>query len=728
MKEEKKVRKRVELTERELEQVRADFSKLTLVNPNYFGNIPESKFKPELLMTKETTYEDISCVGFNPNRDMLYATLRVKLNSGYSGDLCSAGSYEYVRFYVDWDGDGDFEDPDEDVGLVSVNVHDIPGSKPLNYCVTLKIDPSKKPCTMPQKVQVRAVLSWNAAPPPNTPNYTPVWGEMEDRWIQIDPSSFVLADLIDMTKIKLEPTLVKNLNLAQPIAKPATLSPMELKELYKDLDVPEHRLNIKQVSMHTEKLSKNVNVAVSELKTSVSIIPDTIKEGLIQALTSPLDVKYEELHCVGLQYAEDALAAILTVKLPYGYSGNLCTDGSYEYVVFWADWDNTGTFDEYLGTAAVNVHDIPDIPSGGLQYAVYLPVNMASKRRPCTDPRIVRIRAILSWQVPPSPTDPNYDPVWGNHVDALIQIKPGVSVPEDVQLPFVSAVGDVAVIDIDANGYATGTGIISGFQAEDSPFGGTVTISGHISNPPNLSAGATPLKYSVSYRKVAPGEPWIKFTNKFQITIAEWDGAAWSEYHLDQTVDPEGYYSYREDLAVSPPVDLTQRFVEGFVMGKWYTGGLSDGLYEVKVSLKTPAGDVDSNIVRVRLDNTSPTAHVSITEIVVNGSPQPATPCGTFPSGSLIKGKFTASDTHFWKYWFAVEPASLNPNSVSPQTEAHPVLPAPGAMNKDWQLNTANMQPCGYVVYLHVRDRTIVNSGYKGWYNKFTVGFCLTGK
>lgn len=725
MKKEIKVRKRVDLIERELGKVRADFSKLTLMNPNYFGNIPESKFKAELLMMKETTYEDISCVGFNPNQDMLYATIRIKLSSGYSGDLCSNGSYEYVRFYVDWDGDGNFEDADEDVGIASVNVHDIPGSKPLNYFVTLKIDPNKKPCTLPQKVQVRAILSWKAAPPPNTPNYLPVWGEVEDRWIQIKPSSFIVADLIDMTKIKLEPTLVKNLNLAQPIAKPATLGPLELKELYKDLDVPEHRFNIKQVSMHIEKLLKNVNVAVSELKTSVGVIPDTIKEGLIQALTLPLDVKYEELQCVGLQYAEDALAAIIKVKLPNGYSGNLCTDGSYEYVAFWADWDNTGTFDEYLGTVAVNVHDIPDIPPGGLQYAVYLPVNMASKRRPCTDPRIVRIRAILSWQVPPSPTDSNYDPVWGNHVDALIQIKPGDPVTEGEQLPFVSAVGDMAVKDINANGYATGTGIISGFQAEKSPFGGMVTISGHISNPPNLSVGAAILKYSVSYCKV--GEPWIELTNKFQITIAEWNGVAWSEYHLDQTADPEGYYSYQEDLTVNPPVDLTQRFVEGFVMGKWYTGGLDDGLYKVKISLKTPVG-VYSNIVRVRLDNTRPTADVSITEIVVSGSPQPATPCGTFPTGSLVKGKFTALDTHFRKYSFAVEPATLNPNPVSPQSEAYPALPAPGAMNKNWQLNTANMQPCGYVVHIHVWDRTIVNSGYKGWYNKATVGFCLTGE
>ena len=30
-----------------------------------------------------------------------------------------------MRFYVDWDGDGDLT-PDEDVGIVGVNVHNIP--------------------------------------------------------------------------------------------------------------------------------------------------------------------------------------------------------------------------------------------------------------------------------------------------------------------------------------------------------------------------------------------------------------------------------------------------------------------------------------------------------------------------------------------------------------------------------------------------------------------------
>ena len=35
------------------------------------------------------------------------------------------------------------------------------------------------------------------------------------------------------------------------------------------------------------------------------------------------------------------------------------------------------------------------------------------------------------------------------------------------------------------------------------------------------------------------------------------------------------------------------------------------------------------------------------------------------------------------------------------------------------------MPKCGYVVYLHVWDRTIRNSGFIGHYNSAVVGLCL---
>ena len=112
-----------------LEKTRSNFKKLIIQNPNYFGTFPELKIELVLPMKANTKYEEIKCIGFYPDTDLLEAVIDVKLSYGYKGSLCSLGSFEYVRFFVDWNGDGDFEDEDEDVGITSVNVHDIPGTK-----------------------------------------------------------------------------------------------------------------------------------------------------------------------------------------------------------------------------------------------------------------------------------------------------------------------------------------------------------------------------------------------------------------------------------------------------------------------------------------------------------------------------------------------------------------------------------------------------------------------
>ena len=130
-----------------------------------------------------------------------------------------------------------------------------------------------------------------------------------------------------------------------------------------------------------------------------------IVENIDFILAEKPNTKYEELHCVGLNYDLDQLVATLTVKLPCGYSGDLCAKGSYEYVAFWAYvWDNIeqNCHWKYLGTSSVNVHDIKNIPPEGLQYAVFLPVDLSGYKDKCSKPKIIKIRAILSWQSPAS--------------------------------------------------------------------------------------------------------------------------------------------------------------------------------------------------------------------------------------------------------------------------------------------------------------------------------------
>ncbi len=108
-----------------IEKERLEFRKLLSENVNYFGTHPETKLDVVKPMKGNTNYEELRCIGLYPEQDLLEAVFDVKLPHGFGGPLCSNGSFAYVRFYVDWDGDGDFDEADEDVGMSRVNLHNI---------------------------------------------------------------------------------------------------------------------------------------------------------------------------------------------------------------------------------------------------------------------------------------------------------------------------------------------------------------------------------------------------------------------------------------------------------------------------------------------------------------------------------------------------------------------------------------------------------------------------
>jgi len=721
-----------------IEKERTEFKNLIIKNLNYFGTFPGMKIKPVFSMKFNTKYEELGCVGFYPALDLLGAVISVKLPYGYKGNLCSPGSFEYVRFFADWDGDGDFADPNEDLGIESVNVHDIPGgekvclekTKPLSYAITMKIDSKKLKCTIPHLVKVRAILSWDWPPEAGNPSFIPPWGNVVDAWIQIRPGPVLLKDLVEVAhleKLEFKPAM---LDLDLPISKAEALTYSELKEIYSGKDVPEHRFNFPQIYEMVEKIKQDPT-----LLTQYKLDPATAKvmENIDLVLAEKLNIKYEELRCVGLDYDLDKLVATLKVKLPYGYSGNLCTKGSYEFVAFWAYvWDQIEQMCswKYLGTASVNVHDIPKIPAEGLQYVVHLPVDLSSMRDKCSKPKVIKIRAILSWHNPPSTNNPNYVPVWGNTAEALVQIRPGIPVNPEEQVPFISVVGGMAVSKISGNSETTipsaiGDGYANGVNALESPFGRVVSICGHISNAPNISSGATKLNYKVQYRKTA--DPiWHDITNNFTIYISIWNGTSWSQTHKDQ-IAVGGYYEYEEDLipAVLRLIDASD-YGGGSVLADWQTLGLPDGLYDTRVLLYhpgaplvpgVPANHVTSNIIKVVIDNTQPDCGLSLD----------AGPCEKYTPGSIVTGEFHATDKHIWYYSFHVAPYAPPAGQFThvPPQEVYPALAAPGVASGTFALDTKNMAPCGYVIYLWVWDRAILNNHLIGNQNGASAGFCL---
>jgi hypothetical protein len=715
--------------EREREQFRA----LILANPNYFGNVKESPFKPAKVILSNTTYEEAKCVGFNPQFDRLEAVVLVKQESGYGGDVCSNGTPEYVRFYVSFDDGTTWEDQ----GMVSFTAYDIPGAKPLEYDVTLEIDPPKEWCLVENLAKVRAILSWNNPPPPDDPDHPPVWGNVAEAYIQIDTGKFVVvADIFEHLEFKIPENLAAVLDLAEPLAaaKPKELSVTELAALYKGKDVPEHRFLFSELQKVIAKPELSESLMAPGFPGFLTELDIDFTKVVNKLQQTDGDTRYEELKCVGLNPDQDSLVGVLTVKLSSGYSGELCSPGSQEYVAFWVDWGD-GAGWTYAGTSSVNVHDISSIPPGGLQYAVFLPADLTSRRQRCEQgAKTAKVRAILSWQVPPPPGNPNYVPTWGNREETLIHIYPGTVVPPGDYKPFIYGVSGAGACSIDqTNGFATG----------DKPFGARIYVTGEIPAALGLATPDT-LKYKVKVRPLSPPGAWQPLSNSFSVHITEGTGLGTAiGYTLVQEIDPgDGYYTYREHG--SPVLGAWRRVTSpNRLLALWNTTPAETGLWEIKVEALDITTDVtyaagittcvaDGSTrqnIKVRLDQVRPTPKIKITGFSRGGGPvEPAVECETFQKGDVIHGTYSVTDEHFRLLSFTVEvDAHAHGATVSPSTRKYgspDFVPTTGETGT-WSLNTGPMDPCGYVVRLEVWDRTIVSGYHAGWKNEEFVGFSL---
>lgn len=751
----------------EIEIERKQFRTLILSNPNYFGNVTLSTFKSVKSIQGDRTYEELMCVGLNPPYDRLEAVIHVKKNFGYGGVICSRGTREYVRFYVDLFDNGEWHD----VGLSSVQVHDIPGNKPLCYAVRRDFSAFKKFCAFENIVKVRAILQWDVAPPEDTPDYIPVWGNVVDVQVQIHPVRFfpwsdVLKEF-DKVAVKIPDPIgpiIKQLDPAVKLtaiaAQPLTL--VQKKELYKNQAVPVHRFAFQEAQQllslpAPNSLSTLGQASLIDLGLSVNEIGDLIPK----LFPTDGDKSFEELRCVGLYPEGDLLEAVLTLKKPTGYSGRLCGNGSTEYVAFWIDFNDGGGF-QYMGTATVNVHDLSTIPKEEVQYAVFLKKDLLRFRVPCErGARIVRLRAILSWETPPPPGDPNFVPTWGNREDCLVQLHPGTAAGHT---PLIETVGDIGVNDINQlSGLATGNGQIGGFSVFQSPFGGVVTITGRIGDPPDsFTSGALPFKYRIEVFGPPPFNTWTPLINPIKVKISEWFNGTPQEcspgnFVCDATVIPgddgdglgPGWYDYLEDIK-----GINQRFLVVDKLASWATNSAMEGLWQIRITAKDPSDPTrprptfpGAQIVRVRIDNTAPSGpagpNATLEEIeanpplvidgaTFNGVAIPANSCGKFPVGTIITGTYKVHDPgtsspnqHFSSFSLNVIPdGPANGVDPSPAGGSFPVVDTTGQEGR-WTLNTAGMDPCGYVIRLGASDRTNVNSAGSGYSMSYDVGFCL---
>jgi hypothetical protein len=449
----------------DLHMDRGQFHQLLLANPNYFGNLEKSPFKPQVTLIQDTSYEEVTCVSLNPLLNMLEAHVQIKLPVGYGSDLCHAGTMEYVRFYVDY-GTGW-----QDVGMVGFDTHDIPnsvdcakkGDKPLSYVASLPYQPNRDSCGHPVLPKVRAILSWNLPPPSNQPKWPPIWGNVLDQHVQITPRPRRVIDLIDViatavgkhVELPDEYLAVKEIPL--PIPEPDPLPLAELVKLYATAPgkakgaaaheaVEPHRLATADLASHAHPSLCSQSMIAEKVSLYEEIGLD-YAEIIATLANTQANVSFEELRCLGLDTNRGMLAATFVIKRPTGYSGDLCHYGSFEHVAFWVVWDNTCDW-TYVDTVSIKVHDIASIPADGLAYTAAVKVNLAALARSCTNPKIARVRSVLSWSSPPSTTDPDALTTWGNRVDTHVVIPPSSAVIG----PGLAIIGGIGVADINVSG------------------------------------------------------------------------------------------------------------------------------------------------------------------------------------------------------------------------------------------------------------------------------------
>ncbi|HEY8934795.1 MAG TPA: hypothetical protein VIM65_06220, partial [Cyclobacteriaceae bacterium] len=613
-------------------------------------------------------------------------------------------SFEYLRFYLDFhDGTGFI-----DQGSVAIHVHDIPATNdctghsifPIKYAATLKKKTSKfSDCEKPLLPTLRVILSWSIEPPVNSPDWKPVWGSVMNCEVQIRPSLKLHFPLVDWSKYLeiavASPSLtvkqlaeITQIDLSQvgPQPKPHL---GELVKISEKINVPASRFAFKSVYNMIKYPTSEITLMDQATLTKANINWSELidKLGVIFPKdTSKANVDYEELECIGLDYNLESLVATIKIKKNTGYSGNLCDAGSKEYISFWIDWDNQCSW-QYLNTVELKVHDIK-MTGDGLCYSVTLPLDATYHRKLCTTPNVVRVRGVLSWNVPPSNTDPDKLEFYGNRVDAHIQIKPGVVISPGDLFPVFNIIGGIDVAHVNDITGLTKPGSFFAYNGlgvpTDAPFGGVIVLNGptfpghrYRIRITNLNTGTS--HYATDTFTVVgflPHAPWVQYTNQIPDPVDHW----YNFLNPDQNT-----------------LNVLARF----------TPGTEDKLL-VEMEVEGAFG-VFSKIIQ--MDNTAPVLQLKVDD---DGD------CTHYAKGDTITGHYYVYDKNIsgWSFWTTWGGNANSPGSVN-------TLPLPG---NSFSITTpADAYPCGGVS-LYAIDKTIVNSQSVGSPAWASYNICLKDK
>lgn len=148
----------------------------------------------ECIENNIVNFEELMDVRYNKVLSKLEATLLLHETAGFRGNICSGGSTEYIRFFVDT-GSGF-----ENAGFTSVQVYDhverSPINRPQKYLIQLYTEKGRF-FDKHTPVKIRATLSWNELPPTN-PDWSPVFGNCCESLVMVHDIEQITDDVFDV--------------------------------------------------------------------------------------------------------------------------------------------------------------------------------------------------------------------------------------------------------------------------------------------------------------------------------------------------------------------------------------------------------------------------------------------------------------------------------------------------------------------------------------------------
>jgi hypothetical protein len=388
-----------------------------------------------------TDWEELIDIGYSTESEELVAVVQIKKSDGYVRKSCKDGAYEYIRFFIEIEGEY------KNVGYTAFKMKD-PESHtdlPLNICAHLSL---KGKSILSQMmgldiVKVKAVLSYGRFPGEN-PDEIPVYGNVLLRNINLKKHSSKELSKWETfcNKIGSIENLIRNRDVS--LQKKTLRIDSEFIEVNRKTGIPDSRTMypLLHTAFHPDESNVDFKMDrffLSDHKVDLAEIMTTTKE-------HKENTAFEELKSIGLSPCNNYLFAVVHIKKPMGYNISSNSIGSCEKVSFWLEGKAE---DIFLGETSFYVKEIENMPENGLYYNVQLRLTDSQIRTMRYLMDTPTIKATLSWHAPFEKGSKGIS-AWGNSLSINVHMMPHEEFhTQDVYEPLRFESGHIATKNIE---------------------------------------------------------------------------------------------------------------------------------------------------------------------------------------------------------------------------------------------------------------------------------------